>query len=53
LVALIEGLAVPTAALTTSVADQVVPRAWASNTTDFGGSVGFEAEADLATNDNG
>ena len=53
LVALIEGLAVPTAALTTSVADQVVPRAWASNTTDFGGSAGFEAEADIATNDNG
>lgn len=53
LVALIEGLAVPTAALTTAVADQVVPRAWASNTSAFGGSAGFEAEADLATNDHG
>lgn len=53
LVALIEGLAVPTAALTTSLADQVVPRAWASSTADFGGSAGFEAEADIATNDMG
>lgn len=53
LVALIEGLAVPTSALTTAVADQVVPAAWASATTEFGGSAGFDAQADLATNDQG
>lgn len=50
--ALIEGLAVPTASLTpTSNADQVVPRAYASNTSSMGGTAGLEAEADISTTD--
>lgn len=50
--ALIEGLCVPTSALTPSTnADQVVPRAYASNTSSQGGSPGLEAEADLSTSD--
>lgn len=51
LAALIEGLAVPTAALTTSAADKVVPQAYASSTLSQGGSAGLEAETELATND--
>jgi hypothetical protein len=51
LAALIEGLAVPTAALTTSKADQVVPQAYSSTTVAQGGSTGLEAEPDQATND--
>ncbi len=49
--ALIEGLAVPTAALTTSAADKVVPQAYASSTVTQGGTTGLEAETDIATND--
>lgn len=52
LAALIEGLAVPTSALTpTQNADKVVPQAYASSTVDFGGSTGLQSEVDLATND--
>jgi bacterioferritin (cytochrome b1) len=51
LAALIEGLAVPTSALTTSTADQVVPVAYASSTVTQGGSAGLESQADIATND--
>lgn len=52
LAALIEGLAVPTAALTPTMnANQVVPRAYASSTISLGGSAGLEAETDIATND--
>ncbi len=52
LVALIEGLAVPTTALTATMnADKVVPQAFVSATTDLGGGSGLQSEADLAVND--
>lgn len=52
LAALIDGLAVPTPALTEDTAGQVVPRSFVRTTEEFGGGAGLEAEANLATNDN-
>ena len=53
LYALIEGLAVPTSALTPSMnADQVVPRAFVSSTVDQGGAEGLQSEKDLSVTDN-
>lgn len=50
LVALIEGLAVPTAALTLAKADQVVPRAFVSESR-MGAGNGLQAEADISVTD--
>ena len=53
LYALIEGLAVPTSALTPSKnADQVVPRAFVASTVDQGGGEGLQSEKDLSVTDN-
>ena len=53
LYALIEGLAVPTAALTPTMnADQVVPRSFVSSTVDQGGGEGLQSEKDISVTDN-
>jgi bacterioferritin (cytochrome b1) len=52
LAALIEGLVVPTAALTPTMnADKVVPAAFVSNTTAMGGAGGLQGETDFSTTD--
>lgn len=52
LVALIEGLVMPTANLTpTTNADKVVPQPFVSATTELGGASGLQSETDQVTND--